>query len=74
MDFLNSELRFNFQQQFGGSFYFTVPDNIFVYDDDENIYLADIKKAPEMAEQSIKMNRNLFLLNETLNFNPEKTI
>lgn len=68
MDFLNSKLRFDFQKKFGGTFYFTIPDNIFVYDNDEEIFIVDEKKVSEMSEKSIKMGNNLFLLGKTLNF------
>lgn len=69
MDFLESELRFKFQKKFGGTFYLTIPDKILVYDNDEDIYVVDNNKASEMAEESIKMNQNLFLLNNTLSLN-----
>lgn len=68
MDFLESELRFKFQKKFGGTFYNTIPDNLFVYDNDKEVYLVDEKKVSEIAEESLKMNQNLFLLGKTLNF------
>lgn len=67
-EFLISELHFNFIQKFGGSFYNTIPDNHFVYDNDKEVYLVDEKKVSEMAEESLKINQNLFLLGKTLNF------
>lgn len=74
MDFLESELQFKFQKKFGGSFYFMIPDNIFVYDNDEKIYIVDEKKVSEMAEQSLKVGQNLLLSGEVLNFDNEEVI
>lgn len=67
INFFENKKILEFTENFGGLFYYSVPDNLPFYSLGENIYTLENHDILEIAEKSLKQNENLFLFLEKAN-------